>query len=213
MWSYFEFDKHWNQFLQEWHKPHIQDILFRDLMDFSISSGLMYPWQRGEPVWYLTPSNHWDIIVDQKVNIKIQEENLKPKFINSFHNATGYLFKGKNDSSIKFHHIVYHNIRNEFFPKPNSLESLVLIGGNNAISYAMYRIAIDMFEHTEVTSVFDEEGHMWILLPNEKIVFDIEGYYMFTRCRDHKYDISLYSTFLDNLLYWSLDSESNDSVS
>lgn len=208
MWRYFDFDRHWNVFLEEWNKPNIQDILFRDLIDYTI-----YPWQRGEPVWFFTPSNHWDILADQKTNIIIQEENMLTKFKNSFSNATGYSFKNKHDLYKKFQHLVYQNIRCEFFPKLNTLESLVIIGGNNAISYAMYSIATALFSLSVVTNVSDDQGHLWILLPEEKIVFDLEGYYMSTRMHDERFEISAYGTFLDNLLYWELDSESNDSVS
>lgn len=210
MWTYYDFDRHWTRFFEAWNAPHIQDILFRDLMDFDIYSGIMYPWQRGDPVWFLTSSNYWD----RRAEIKIQERHMMQKYKKSFSNATGYRFVSNQDLYTKFYKFVYPKIQYDLFPKPNTLESLVLIGGNEAISSAMYNIALSLCNNSEVVSVYDEEEeHRWILMPQQKIVFDIEGYYMYNKSRDPRYSLASFNSLLDHLTIWNIDSDSNDSIS
>lgn len=205
-WQYFNFEQYWDQFLRCWKNEDIQELLYMDVIDFNISSGTYYPWQKGEPIWFLANTKFWDYRARCMLSEEIQRCKLISKFSTSFQNATSYKFKNYNDLESKFTEIVYRNMINDYYPKKDSIESLVLLGGNDATSYSMYSIAKLMFPNESVVYSFDEYGHQWVLIPHQNWVFDLEGYFMFHKANDPHY------SFIDKQIHLNTLSSYNTMI-
>lgn len=201
MWSYYNFKANWDRFFAVWQTDIIQTILQDKIEEWLHERNICYVWQKNEPLWFLTESNYWDERASYLANNHIISQNVTKHFKTSFNHATGYVFKNNDEARSLMNKLVTPHIQSDFYPKDNTLESLVLLGGKNYVSNALYRVCIELFPNDRVIYTLDNQMNDAILLPDQKMVFDLEGYVLSEIEKNPFFDISNASDYYDLLVY------------
>jgi hypothetical protein len=192
-WKFYDFDANWEEFIKIWNSDDVQDILERDMNNWcteELHSRQTY--ERGDPLWTFSKTDYWFT----KLNDAAWEEVHKYNMIETFHKRMKQLY-GKNytdDKDLVFEHFdeTWHNaIMEQYAPKPDTLESMIMIMGKNYLSDTFNKVAKIIYNQSDYDS--DEEVYgtptdniiythygnedSIILISSEKIVFDLYDYY------------------------------------
>lgn len=200
-WSYYNFNSNWNTFKTIWYTDIIQTILEEKINNWIVNNNACCIWQKGEPIWFLSDSPYWDDRAMSLTNKYIYDNNIFSNFIKSYHNATGIIFKKKKEAKSIFQKDVVSKLKMDFYPKDGSIESLVLLGGRNYVSSALYKVCTQLFPNREVIYTIDDQIDDVILIPDEKIIFDIEGYMLNVIDNNIYFDPSISNDYYDLLVH------------
>jgi hypothetical protein len=104
-----------------------------------------------------------------------------------------YPFKTKQELTDMFYNIAFEEIVRDCLPKPQTIESFIMIGGESVLSETFFYIAREFFPDSTVI-MCNCHNRDYILIPDQHIIFDIYFYY-FNVPIDNEFYSSLYSEF------------------
>lgn len=209
LWRYFDFSANWEEFLQIWNTPDIQEQLSIDMSLLCLSNPYNITnnngelvtklYKPGDSLWKYSSSSFWYHEAERKAQHKIENENMIQKFKQSMSN-TGIVFKDDLHAQTMFYDTCFESIMKECFPKPNTIESFIIAGAEHALEETFYKAAQDMFP-TDI--IISHDGQ--ILVAYDKIIFDLPNFYYKTPIEQDYYD-NIYTEY-----YSELSSDSTDS--
>lgn len=88
-------------------------------------------------------------------------------------------------------HIIRQHEKNA--PKKETIDSMIMIGGKSYLTKPLYIAATMLFYGHQVFVVEDIDGNDQILIPGQKIVFDLYNFYFITRDKDTNPSVVLQS--------------------
>lgn len=190
-WTVLDFDAHWPQFWQAWTTDEVQYSLEEDMAfwceDHAYPQGGVQPtWNPGDPLWHLSRTDHWDEIISEKVEKRMDE--LFPDPYGCYKRTMQASFLPVLDPDTFFEtvigtewHAMSEKLYAEYKPQPGTLESLVLVTGANYLAFALAVTACVMFPDKRVTVVRNCQGDMFAVLRDDGIIMDLIGHYNTTR--------------------------------
>lgn len=189
-WKFFDFDKNWEPFYTLWKSEKIQQSLSYYINSFIADCYDDTPkerptWKKNDPLWSICTSQYWVDKLCEKVELYIDEHDLMTKYKKRMEQIQCRKFPSDIDTIIalwdSFYSSCYDILIKEVEPKPHTLESLVLVDGKNYISYVLYEIAKQLFPNDDVIVTHYKCHCDMILVVQKKIVFDLLGFYFYTR--------------------------------
>jgi hypothetical protein len=206
-WKYYDFDEHWDEFLKVWKSESVQEDL-DEVMEqwqednptytYTGDTHKLRTYERGDPLWEFGRTDYWACKIspddDDETDIAARA------FVKSLTNVhPGLIFRGatkpgrlvpERDMDLELNYYMLSNVPNELYeqqykknaPKPDSLESMIMMMGKNFIREPLLTSAYILFGDAEL--IKDVDGNSLILIPHEKIVFDLYNFYFITRDND-----------------------------
>jgi len=176
IWNYYNFDNNWNEFYSIWRSEKIQNILKNDIENDIYKNWYQYNnWKVNDPIWYLSISNYWY----NKIINKIDKDIEKYDMINIYKKRLINIGFNKNIKNIDDY--IYNKIQNnlwfDYIPKKNTIDSLIIVNGNNVINNTLYEIAKILFPTSIIINDYDL---ILVYNNNNKYVFDLLDYYLTT---------------------------------
>lgn len=191
-WTLFDFDAHWADFWAAWITDDVQYALEDDMATWCVEHAYRRPdgthptWQPGDPLWHLSRTDHWDDVISEAVDAKMDE--LLPDPYGAYKRTMHASFLPVLDPDAFFETILreewqamYDAEYDKHKPKPGTLESLVLVTGANYMAFALAVAACHMFPDKRVSVVQNCKGDMYAVQRDDGIIFDLAGYYHTTR--------------------------------
>jgi len=203
-WKYYDFDEHWDEFLKVWKSESVQEDLDTAMEKWQEDSPTytytgdtpkLRPYERGDPLWEFGRTDYWACKIspfdDDETDI------CHTAFVKAVMNVhPGLIFRGAPkpgrviperdmDLECNFYTISgalgeeceRQHIKNA--PKPDSLESMIMMMGKNFIREPLFTAAWMLFGDAEL--IKDVDGNDLILIPHKKLVFDLYNFYFITR--------------------------------
>lgn len=208
-WQYYDFSSHWDEFTKAWNTPDIQEQLNIDMSIHCLSNPFNIVnnqgehvtqfYRQGDPLWKYSSSSFWYHEAERKAQLKIESENMITKFKQAMSN-TGIIFHDDDHAQHMFYDTCFENIMKDCFPKPNSIESLIIAGNEHALEETFYKLAQDLFPHDVIIS---HNGQ--VLAAYDKIIFDLPNFYFNTPIDQDYYD-NIYTEYFSELASDSTDS-------
>ncbi len=172
-WKYYDFGANWREFLAAWKSADVQDVLFGDMQEWCSTHAYFEPdgsrptWKRGEPLWHLSRTDYWATRHMDAAAEHIERNGCFAKFERTMAQQ-GRRFSDPYGAFVAH---CYDAITEDMAPRPDTLESLVMIAGGEFLYDALAATARKLgFE--------DVVAHAGpVLLPGEKLVFDFMQYY------------------------------------
>ena len=211
-WKFYDFDANWDDFYRVWTMPDVQNMLKKN-MDYWCKHEAYVEldnntptWNIGDPLWHLSRSDYWLEKISQKVENKMERENTVAVYKKRMEAIYGFpIFTNDiadNDDPPLYETIYktcYDAIWEDFEPKKGTIDSLIMIMGNNYMTDALYLAAKKLFPTNHVLYDEDQYGTRTILIVEKFIVFDLMGFYFQTR-DEQKHSILLDDTFYDKMI-------------
>jgi hypothetical protein len=192
-WKYYDFDANWNEFLSVWKTDQVQTELEEDMATWCENEAYYITdehgnkktpiWTKGEPLWHLSRTDYWSNQLDKKAQYEIAQYDLVNTFHNRLEQVLGQTFT-KDLITQLFHEKCYDYIYDHYKPKPDTIDSLILVLGKNYISTALLTVAELLFPDCEVCFENHNTAGDTILIKEHKLVFDLLDYYYTTRDGD-----------------------------
>jgi hypothetical protein len=176
MWHHYNFDTHWQEFYRHWMTPEIQRIIESHVRDVY---GGSLDWKSGDPLWRLSRGNYWTFKTLKLARVEAWRYNLQSIYERRMKDILGVRLT-KEASSLGFSATCIPHIQQTYFPMPDTLESIIVIGEPNMLSEAIYIIAHRLFPDSTIWTTWDVD-RLVILLPESQTIFDIYSYYLLTR--------------------------------
>lgn len=195
-WAYYDFDKHWEEFYAVWSSDAVQSVLVEDMAEWCRSEayytadGSRPTWCKGEPLWQLSRTDYWDnkFLVESQ---RIDEETNGPRrykyFADAMRRAANIEYGDEDEMHKAYYTIVLERIQKSMEPKPGTLESLVLFMGRNYIHEALLTTASLLFGEENVSEEENSEEGLFVVVDDQRLVFDLLGYYFWTRDNDRHF--------------------------
>lgn len=210
-WTLYDFDAHWPAFWEVWTMDEVQYALEDDMLDWCFerapytADGVRPTWHPGDPLWHLSCTNHWDAIITDRVDAKMDvlfpdpyrayKRTMEAQFLPVVSEETFH-------DTIFFEewHSTYDKVYKECQPRHGTLESLVLVMGSNYLVFALAVTACLLFPDKRVFIVRNGTGNDFVVLPDDGIVFDLIGYYNKTRLgKRRKYGAMIFDDIYEML--------------
>ena len=206
VWTYYDFSSNWNTFLPLWKTPYIQEGLHVVLNEYTTLTGSFYPWECGQPIWFLTESNFWDDRAYTRAVQKVNNDHMTKSFNKTYDVlpwVTPTLKKTREHRQHCFDSLVLKQLIHDFYPQDDTLESLVLVDGINVVAPILHKLALQTFPNNTVIWTMDNFYNDVILIPDHRIVFDLEGFFFheIEKIDALKYNISRNSDMYDLLVF------------
>ena len=199
---YFNFSHNWDRFYAIWSRPNIQAILKNSIDHWhterpaNMLGSYVQQWHPGDSLWQLSESNYWCAKIDKCIKNSdfFEEYILEYRRMNTTPISLNQLY-----DLFSTHSPIYSMAWNRCKPRYGTLESLVLINGNEYIYDTLLAVASYMLEFPIIT---DRATHSIFICTrtNEYEVFDLINYYRFTYDNDMSFEpVQLYSNTLNNI--------------
>lgn len=203
-WSYYDLVSDFDVFKAAWDTPVVQRQLEEDLSEWCDADGLPR-WKRGNPIWNLYKDgvdDQWDDIIDERAaertaNLLHVEKNAAKYFQASMSRACGKTYRDPDSAIFE---MLHSRLLEECRPRPDSYESLVLIGGDYCLTNALFKTAALLYPDDPI-EVRGVGPHDAIVLPDRGLVIDILGFFYWYELGDED--------FAPENLYFS-DSDSDE---
>lgn len=176
-WKYYDFGANWSEFLKSWKSDSVQDVLFADMQNWCEHNAYFEPdgskpkWKRGDPLWHLSRTDYWATRNMEAADEYIKQSDCFGKFKRSMEQQ-GRRFANDEAAWDAFHDICMAQIDADFAPRPDTLETLIMVMGGEFLYDALAATAHDM-KLGEVVRAPDG----MVLLPGKKLVFDHMSYF------------------------------------
>jgi hypothetical protein len=197
-WTFYDFDKNWDEFYKVWKTDDVQNILKKDMDNWCINEAsytymddgtlIESTWSKGKPLWHLSRTNYHYTHVCNVVEDRIKKERMVYHYKKSMEQVfpSKYIKMSYGDLYEEFSSICFENIINECSPKPHTIESLILVMGKNYISGALHACALKLFPDNKVifyngNGKNSDTDNDEIYILEKKIVFDLLDFYYVTR--------------------------------
>jgi hypothetical protein len=177
-WKYYDFRANWDEFLRCWKSDAVQDELEYDIQDWCENHAFLMPdgsnpaWKRGAPLWRLSRTDYWHQKNNAAAEEYVERNGCLAKFKRTMEQQ-GRVFRDRHTAWEAFYEICWDQIIKDVEPKPDTLESMILVMGGGFLYNALSTAARRMFP---VEDVIYAKGGM-VLLPEQKLVFDFMTYY------------------------------------
>lgn len=177
-WKYYDFRSNWTEFLKAWKSPSVQDVLYEDMQNWCRDHAYYEPdgtkpvYKHGDPLWKFSRTDYWATKHMDAANDYVEQNDCVAKFKRTMEQQ-GRKFSDDDAAYEAFFEICFDDICSLFEPKPDTLESMIMIMGGQFLYPAMAEAARVM--ELDDYIVQTEEGV--VLLPGKKLVFDFTGYY------------------------------------
>lgn len=177
-WQYFDFEAHWREFLDLWNKDEVKHAFELDIYRLKeLDIGRWRSYKHGDPLWKMSGNMYWPIKIAERAQELCRQEQHLHKMKKTLRNMGWHL----RDPSATYRKVCMPEVLRECSPKQDSLESFVFSEGIFVYANSMFIIARHMFPGEEVKLIYSS-GTPRVLVPRQKIVFDLMRYYY------HKYD-------------------------
>lgn len=175
-WSYYDFDKNWKRFFEVWSSTKVQTVLCSQMNDWC--SGTAMSWHTNEPLWQLSRHEYWS---------RENKERLR-NYVAATYGPHGHVHHSdamRRAANIEISQGAWDALLQERFyeeslPQPGTLDSLVLVDGEEYLHDALLETATALFPESGIFSV-DPQGASYVVVPNEHLVLDLLGFYWYTR--------------------------------
>ena len=195
-WRYFDFDAHWAEFWAAWSTPEVQAILKYDMDTWCATQahfeadGSRPTWTEGEPLWHLSKTDYWGTKIQDAADKDIERATACAKKTLSAQGLDLNEYRKRQwgpgdreeyeDEPDELWDRMFEEIMSRHEPKPGTIESLILFLGRNFMCRALLKTAQLMFGEEEC-GLFEEPcGDEVVLIPNQKLAFDLL-YYFFSK--------------------------------
>lgn len=206
-WKYYDFDANWDEFLKVWKSEEVQEELDMTMKNwerdnptytYTDDTPKLRIYERGDQPWEFGRTDYWSCKIspddDDETDIAARA------FVKSLTNVhPGLIFRDKpkpgrvmpeRDMDFELNYYTLSNVPNELYerqykknaPKPDTLESMIMMMGKNFIRNPLFVAAEMLFG--DAILIKDIDGNSLILIPHEKIVFDLYNFYFITRDKD-----------------------------
>ncbi len=183
-WSYYDFEKNWDTFYPIWKSDKIQAILNISMKDWvknpiirdlgSDTQTIPWAWFPQSCLWKYSPNNYHDLKIRKKVDAIVDRMDLKKKY------ETAKQFLNENGPPIRsFESTVYSSLYKECSPDPSTLESLVLINGENYLGPTLICLALALFPGADCRLYYNDDNMPCCFCMNERVIIDINKLYMY----------------------------------
>ena len=201
MWTLYDFRENWALFLEIWNIEHIQIKLQIYIRNFCFENNLNLCTDPLLPLWQYSTTNYWEHKITIQAHKKIYHNNLIQSFKKSMQQHLKII-----PSRRLFYETCFTAIKEDFVPKPNSIESFIMDGGQNVLSFIFLHVARILFPNdSDIVFTQDENGIDMILLPNKKIIFDIYLFYDDKPLYNDSYYDALCSEFIESVVEEDID--------
>jgi hypothetical protein len=187
-WSYYDFDKSFQRFHEVWNWAEVQTALLVQVNDYCAGSELL--WNKSEPLWQLSRGAYWS----RENNVRLEKYVAAEYGPNGRRHLAEALCRAANIKTPRgaWDLLMQEKLYQESLPRPGTLESLVLIEGEEYLHDALLATASSLFPECRVFSV-DVAGASYVVLPDVRLVMDLLGFYWYTRegdssCSPHVFD-------------------------
>jgi hypothetical protein len=210
-WKFYDFDANWDKFLKIWKSEPIQDRLEYDMTNWCKNHTKDMKYKRGDQLWTFSETDYWSKNYNDEVINEAMDEVCEYEMVNTYYKRMkeilGDSYDRCKDKDDDIFQICMSAVMKKFTPKNDSLESLIMISGKNYIIESLYEVAKIIFRNKIIVLVDDaDENNNFILIPSEKIVFDLFDYYFE---REDETDIRLKS---DDYYDCMCDYDENDEI-
>lgn len=175
-WRYYDFDTNWDEFWRVWNSDEVQDVLEHSMDAWCENEApIGSSWKRGDSLWRLSRTDYWDTCIRQAVEAKIEDDRMLESY-RKMMRAKGWPCAGLPMT-------LWKSLYDELSPKHGTLASLILVGGKNYVSEALYAAAESLFPghtvHYFGSDCQAQDDEILIVDPggSHGIVFDLYGYY------------------------------------
>jgi hypothetical protein len=210
-WVYFDFDKHWDDFYKVWCTDSVQQALIPGVYEWSDS------WKKGDPLWNLGNSDYWAFKAHDRMNASLKAEHggwdaCIRNYRRAIANGCRKTYTSKRAAQHAFCEVVLDKIWNDFEPRNGTVESLIMPDGESLLIPALEEMARRMFPDKEiyVSQLTDYEVPK-VLILDDSIVFDLIGFFMWTREANKDYDPA--NIYIEELDQSDSEADSDDAMS
>jgi len=195
-WVYFDFQANWQRFLEIWKSEEIQALLDKEMVVWCKKEAYFLHDEKGkkykpkwekQPLWSLGKTDHWDTIITEKINNLPKSEFEKYKENLRSQGKVVEEPEDEFDENPVFDDY-FDEKYEEFSPKPDTIESFIMVMGKNYLSSPLKATACVFFGEKDVLMCEGERGGDLVLVPEERIIFDLFDYYFenFDKHEEHK---------------------------
>jgi len=208
-WKYYDFDANWSEFLKVWKSEEVQEELDMTMENwerdnptytYTDDTHKLRIYERGDPLWEFGRTDYWACKIYEDPRDKDETDITVKAFAKSMMNVhPGLLIRGKPkpgrvmpecDEDLVGQFYTTSGAMSEQMdrqhakraPKPDTLESMIMMMGKNFIRDPLFVAAEMLFG--DAILIKDIDGNSLILIPHEKIVFDLYNFYFITRDKD-----------------------------
>lgn len=166
-------------------------------------------WKQNDPLWIYSITDYWDQNVYDAAQDEIEKYNMLDTCRKRLEQIQGR-HVSKEHAAEWFEAYGRQQLEEDYEPKQDSIDSLIIAGGQHydVLTFALFQTAQHLFPDANsmcvtVTRGANEEYPV-VLIPDQKLVFDLLGYYFKTRegvntlLPDKKYVCALQSVLLDS---------------
>lgn len=183
--TYFDFSGNWNAVYTIWKTPKIQGVLEKEMREWCLVNEIDREWKQGEPLWEFSTNEYWTEQAISKADSFIEEKRLLDTFIISM-NRLG-LRKSRCQMEALFYATCFDDLFQSFLPQDDTIESLIMVGGESFISPVLYEVARDMFPGQVVVMFTTDDGIEIVCLPELKMLFSMKSYYSWHHLHDESF--------------------------
>lgn len=205
-WKFYDFDEDWTRVIKLWNTTKIQNILKQEMHYWcrhviTTQNGAGRSWHIGEPLWNLSSKKqYWETKILDKIYEEVERYSMFQTFLKRTHDIRGKKFKDMELAYSAFVSTCFDALFEEFQPRPNTIESLILVGGKNFLTSSLHETASMLFPDDIIIWTSDTKNNNVLLIPEHHIVFDMVEFYFATRDRKNNtvnYSDAVYDGLVD----------------
>jgi hypothetical protein len=192
-WKFYDFDANWDKFLEIWKSEPVQKILDVSMNHWCDRHTNMKRYERGDQLWKFSNYDYWESEESYEAIEESFNEVEKYGMVNTYKKRMKEVLDYKYDSSELNDSYIFSTcadaIRTKFTPKDDSIESFIMYGGKKYIFKALFQVSIILFKNSQliIPAEVYPENNKFVLIPEEKIVFDLYDYYHIVKCKNPDY--------------------------
>jgi hypothetical protein len=176
---YYDFNTNWKLFLEAWNHVNVQDQLLDEMNIFlqskpyniinSFGRPISRKYNKGDSLWLFNENNFFSDLIQANTHKRIKDELMIVKYKRTMENL-GHKFKNKDNLEYCFMNTCFDEVYKQCIPKPNSIESFVLLDTNLLFTYL--KVALIMFSDS-IVSIIENQ-----IIIDHEIIFDLNAFYV-----------------------------------
>ena len=147
---------------------------------------------RGDPLWWYSATDFWHDRASEIALERIKNENMLSSFKRTM-TCQGFRYNTKQALETAFFNACFEELVKECYPEQNTIDAFIAPGSENYLSSTYYAVARCTYPGETVIHSISALGNC-VIVPDHKIVFDINGYYFNKPVLSIEYE-SLYNEF------------------
>ena len=200
-WHFYDFDANWDSFLDIWKSDWIQ-MRLDEQMSFwceAYLNGEMI-WVSGDMLWKYDKTRYWDDKIFDIV--QASADNYYPNYLKKWiasHERFGIQYATKDVARHSFFNSIdYYNedMYRDSCPKVDTIHAFYLPYSKHILTTIFYEICASLIPNTNRVWLFDRYDNDIILLSDDKIIFDLDGFYRWKYDKDVLQNDAYYDSIL-----------------